>query len=510
MSIRFPAKESIVSIIFLFTVSILLYAPSLKFDLAYDDYLHLRYDPVVNGKEGPPTLSSIFRHPTYPGDLYRPLVTASYVVNQVLLGKAPFGFHLINLILYGAVVSLVFWFCYEIFQDRKSAFLCALLFLVHPLHVEVVANISGRTELLAAFFGLLCLISSVGEKKKSHVQIGIFSGLTFGLALLSKESAILLVPVILTALFLFRERHEGRFLSKRNIILALSLTLVTSCYLLVRFAVLHDSFLVRGEEGLYHPENPLLGVPLQYRVFPGVVLLGRYIQSFFLPLSLQIDYSEPLFVFWDKIYSASGILSVVCAILFSVWIAKGRTRERFFGCFALLALLIALNIVVPIGTIRGNRLTFFSTIGFAAFLYGELWTRLPRALFLSLTLVFITVWTVITWSRIPYWWNNETVFLRAFEENPKSTKVALSLGMHYLYREKDRERAEYYFRASHEIDPSVTQSSRYLLDFMLERKDIGRAEYWAREILRFSPEDENVREKLRRIIEVREGLQGRS
>ncbi len=102
--------------------------------------------------------------------LYRPLTVLSLALNRVVTGEGAFGFHLVNLGLHLIAVLLVFLLGREIFRDRHSSLIAALVFAVHPVHVEAVANIVGRAEIMAAIsvLGSLILLLRASRKKWSE------------------------------------------------------------------------------------------------------------------------------------------------------------------------------------------------------------------------------------------------------------------------------------------------------------------------------------------------------
>ena len=98
-------------------------------------------------------LYKVFHESIWPGNLYRPVVFLSFILTNKIAGKEPFIYHLTNVLLHTGVVVGVFFLVKELF-DKKTSFLTSILFAIHPVHVEVVANISYRPELFTAFFGI--------------------------------------------------------------------------------------------------------------------------------------------------------------------------------------------------------------------------------------------------------------------------------------------------------------------------------------------------------------------
>jgi hypothetical protein len=125
----------------------------------------------------------------FTGDgLYRPLVMLSYQLNA---GKeiSPFPFHLFNVTLNAVNAALLFLLLYLLFRNLPLAIIAGLIFGVHPLHTEAVANIAGRPEILCTFFLLLSWL--ILERYRTRLwSIPVGAVFLFG-ALLSKETAVL-------------------------------------------------------------------------------------------------------------------------------------------------------------------------------------------------------------------------------------------------------------------------------------------------------------------------------
>ena len=146
-----------------------------------------------------------------PDSLYRPLTLWSYLANQALLPGAAWAFHLVNVALHALVSVLVVLFAWRIVGDRNIAVVTGLLFAVHPLHTEAVANTVGRAELLAACWSLLALLvflpvrpldAETPPEQRSRWN-GVLVAICFFAAILCKETPATLLPTFV-ALDLWR------------------------------------------------------------------------------------------------------------------------------------------------------------------------------------------------------------------------------------------------------------------------------------------------------------------
>ena len=136
-------------------VGALVYLNANSNGFALDDFRLVRDNPNLGPEVG---IRALFGQPYWPGSaasgLYRPVTIASLALNRMLTGTAPAGFHVVNLLLHALVSGLVWYVVRGIGVHYGTALAAALLFAVHPLHTEVVANIAGRAELMAAVWVL--------------------------------------------------------------------------------------------------------------------------------------------------------------------------------------------------------------------------------------------------------------------------------------------------------------------------------------------------------------------
>ena len=178
----------------LFAAAALVYANALWDGFTLDDPLYITVNPQVTSL----SLRGLFSLHKF-AHVFRPLTFATFGLNWALAGARPFGFHLVNVLLHAAVTCLLYLLLRNILepaspqgssQGKTVAFVAALLFAVHPIHTEAVTSIVGRSELLAAGFLLAACLFHVNDRE-------IPALLCFVLAVLSKESAVVFLPLVL-------------------------------------------------------------------------------------------------------------------------------------------------------------------------------------------------------------------------------------------------------------------------------------------------------------------------
>src|SRR6266496_1073980 len=129
-------------------------------------------------------------------DSYRPVRNASYAIDFLLWGWRPFGFHLTNVLIHAGNVVLVFLLIRRFPVKPATAFLAALIFAVHPIQTDAVSYVSGRRDVLFAFFYLAAFHAYLSYREsRSRAFFALFLGL-WALSLMSKEMAVSLPMVI--------------------------------------------------------------------------------------------------------------------------------------------------------------------------------------------------------------------------------------------------------------------------------------------------------------------------
>ncbi len=180
--------------VLLFLFAFALYSPSLKYDFVWDDVevitkSNVSFDTSYIARV---VITDVYKDKT--ARYYRPMIYTSIVVDKGIWGVSPFGFHLSNLIFNSASVVLFYFMVLLIFGEfgieRKeaAAFLSSVLFALHPMHVESVSWVAGRSDVLCALFLFLALIFHILSSR--NLWLLALTALWFSFSLLSKEVAV--------------------------------------------------------------------------------------------------------------------------------------------------------------------------------------------------------------------------------------------------------------------------------------------------------------------------------
>lgn len=376
-------------------------------------------------------LPEIFAHPTW--DLsgasagthvgyWRPLAEVVLAIGHALGGGAPAGYHWLSLALHLAATAAAFRLALRLTKSAPIAFFGALLFGLHPVHVESVAWISAINDPLFGLFALLSIDSFVAWRDRGSSGWAWKCALYFFLALLSKELALSLVPIVL-AIDYARSRAGGEVWSswKRAYSpLAAAIFIVYAA----RVAVYRDA--LAGFE--YAAID--FGVGTQRLALLRVELLGGFLGLLAWPMRLELFRAvQPSLALTDPI-----ILRALAFI--AAWIALiawTRSRRSFAALAAALfvpaALLLLFVHVEALGRFPlSDRYLYLAVLGFTLLVALAAFRALPARIACALLALVALVYGVRSLEQTAYWRDEETLLTRAAVRNPKNPLVQVSLG----------------------------------------------------------------------------------
>ena len=299
----------------------------------------------------------------YSGGRYRPLTFVTFAIEHQLFGEIAFIRHLVNVLTYLiCLISILYFLQYYMLNKVPGgsdiAFLTVILFAIHPIHTEVVANIKSRDEMLSLSLIMGTFIYSLkylSTKKSKDLAIG---AACFFMALLAKEYAITLI-VLLPLLFYI----VGNKKPFEAVTAALPYYAVVVLYLMMRIHAVGSPKSLPANDPLV---DPFLFATHAQKLATECYALGRYLGMLILPYPLACDYSFAEISYrtfsnievWVSIFLFAGI---------TFWAFK-LLRDRhilafpvlfFLACIALIS-----NFVIELGAILGERLVFHASLAF--------------------------------------------------------------------------------------------------------------------------------------------------
>lgn len=465
-----------VSVLFLFLFSLLLYVGTTRFDFVVDDSLLLARNPYVLSFHYIKEIFSQdfwgFRGASGATGFYRPVVMVTLLVGRVLFGPSPAGYHLVNVILNGLVVVLVYRLARLLWPRGNGPLWAGALFAALPLHTENVAPISGISDLECALFMLLSawIYLRPGDSRPRFLKTSSWlAAATFLLAALSKEVALVL-PLFL----IFYDSclcPGGSSWSRAYLRRYLPFLVVILVYISLRHAAL-------GSITKIIEANP---PGLRRTVFSALGLTGIYVSKLVWPqhLAYLVKFHPP--EGWLDLDVLLGVvfLLLAAATFFRSWRQNGRISFAILWFF--LSLAPALNVRWLGLSAYGERYLYIPSVTFC-WLAGEGLSQLSRSipreqrvrLFVAQALpwVLLGLWIGRTTMRLPDWTNDKTLAIATLREAPDSAISHIYLGNCYR-QEGERTLARQQYVEAIALDPLVFEA---YFDLALVLKDDGAVE----------------------------------
>lgn len=405
-------------------LTLVIYGESLFGGFVFDDRGINEHAPVLSSIAALPQAATLPYWELEAG-LYRPVTLVSYALNNIFLGGSAMSFHAVNIALYIAVCFVLFLFIKHLFKNERLALVSALLFLVLPIHTEVVANITGRSELLALLFSLLTLYE-FSKERVNFWLVGIYTFCAIG----AKETAIAVLG-IMPLVLLVREKRVSISLLKDYFRPLSAAVIGALLYLVARFFVLGPEHFLGVETSLI--ENPLLFAAGAERVATALSILWMYITKTFWPFGLCSDYSYnqiPVLRSFLHPTALLGALAYLGALFGTVFFLFRKPAVSFALGFFGISFLLVSNFIFPIGTIAGERLFFFPSVGVVLLAAWGL-TRYGRELIIGGLIIF---YATLAFNRQGVWLSEERLFLNAERCAPESVLSLSNAGAAYLFR----------------------------------------------------------------------------
>ncbi len=454
---------------FILFAAVCLYAVTLGGTYIYDDIGRLHKDDRVADVS---QWGRFFTESYNDGadNLYRPITSLSYAVQAVTTGTDESGawaFHAVNIALYGLICFQVTLLGQRLCSDGVGL-VAGLLFAVHPVHVEAVANIIGRAELICAmgFVGALLVVAHP-TRMLTPARCAMIVGLTL-LSIGAKEQGLVL-PVVLVAWFGLRRwcRLPTNLDGNGRLLIAM-LTLPLAAYLSYRESILpmawSRTFLdptiqtMRDAEGLDRLLMPL-------------AVLGRSLQLLVMPWKLAVDYGADVIVppqRWNDPYLWLGFATLVG---WFIAFAISAQKRWFVGLILLIALALsylpASNGPTIIGTIFGERLLFLPSVFFVLFVVAVVANRRVNPRWATAAvIVVVAVGSVRTFTYAIRWNDRLSFYAYLSEVQPQSVRIWM------LLAEEARQRGDLELAAN--ASARATELAPNYWDHWIQRARIAR------------------------------------
>jgi len=317
-------------------------------------------------------------------------------------------------------------------QQPGLALLTTVLFIIHPIHTEAVANIKSRDELLSFLFLILTLQFAMNylnnEKKKKSLVLGC---LFYFLAVLSKENGLTFIAIIPLSFYFFSKETI-----KKCLLYSLPFIAVAVIYILIRTSIVGFNY-QKIQDINISPLSEATTTQWWATIFLG---LGKYIQLLFFPHPLSADYSFNQIPYVDFSAMSVWFSVLIQSLLLIVALIQLRKKSLFsYGIlFYFLSIFIVSNLVIDVGAILGERFLFQASLGFClsiALLLHLLYQKAgslkkyAAIIFLGLIIILSAGKTI---SRNSDWKNDQTLFIKDVQTCPNSVRTNIAAGSAFI------------------------------------------------------------------------------
>lgn len=445
---------------------ILLYGNTYDFGYTLDDKLYITANDYT--KKGVDGIKEIWTNDMMTGFFgkkknlveggrYRPLALTTHAIEWEMFGQNASVSHIVNIILYGTMGVILLLVLQMIFENESRdrwwwtlSFVATALFLSHPTHTEVGANIKSRDEIMSLLFALLTFYGVLKYLKNGSSLQLILSGVWFWLSLASKESTVTFLGVIPLTMIFFQKVK----LSK-GIAAMLPMIVATGAYLALRISVLGDDggSLEVAKELM---NKPYLNATDGERLASILFTMGLYLKLLVWPHPLTHDYYpfHPFATYQELVGGVSGYVSwseplsfISLLLYFTLFIfgivtlfkrlSGGKPNYLGYGVlFYLGTFILFSNLFFDIGAFMNERFLFIPSLGFtisvAWFLVVKIGDKKGMNAGIIVVAILLLGYTFKTVDRNGAWRNDYSLATSDFDVSDGSAKIKMTLGSELL------------------------------------------------------------------------------
>jgi hypothetical protein len=486
---------SLIICITLVSVSIISYIPVLSADfIAYDDDVYVTENPRVRQGITPENIRWAFT--TGYNANWHPLTWLSHMIDIELFGMRPGGHHCTSLFIHCLNGVLLFLLLAQATGARWRSAGVAMLFVLHPLHVESVAWISERKDMLCTLFWLLAMRAYIHYVRRQTIRRYLWIVFFFVLALMSKPMAVTM-PFLLLALDYW---PLNRFSASGNMtgnLLRLSvekiplfcLSIISSWITIV---VQHAGGAVSG----------LAHTPVSLRIMNAIVSYGTYLLKTIVPLKLAVFYPYSQTIPLWKV----GVSLVVLGVITFYAIRMRKKRPWVVtGWVWFIGTLVPVIGIVQVGSqSMADRYTYIPLVGlFIIFVWAAYAAtrgiRYETGVWCLAGIIVMAVCGMMTFRQAKYWQDTKSLFTHVLSVTDKNHVAHHSLGI-ALFREGDIQGAREQFKRAVTLKPGHVEAMVYIGIICGMQGDYRAAERYFKKALALEPENEYIHTNLAKLF----------
>jgi tetratricopeptide (TPR) repeat protein len=411
----------------------------------YDDFAYVYENPNI--QEGITLKAIKWAFTTGHTSNWHPLTWLSHMLDWQLFGPEVGGHHLVSLILHIANTLLLFIVLKEMTQCFWQSAFVAALFALHPLHVESVAWVSERKDVLSTFFWMLTMWAYLRYIKRPRAVRYLLMLLAFALGLMSKPMLVTLPFVLL----LLDYWPLARISYERGAIYHLIWEKIP--FFVLSAISSFVTFLVQRGGGAV---AKIAGLSLKIRIFNALISYVEYIIKMFWPVNLAVFYPHP-----DRNVSVLyAVMSAVFLLAVTIFVLRFTKNHRylFTGWFWYLGTLVPVVGLIQVGQqAMADRYTYITLTGLFIIIAWGVPELLAKWRYKKITLILsapavIAALSVCTYFQVHYWKNSLALFQHALDVT-KGNYIAHERIAAYLYGQGRVDETIYHYKKAIEINP---------------------------------------------------------
>ena len=466
----------------LLLVTTLAYVPALQAGFVnYDDYTYVLKNPHVSSGLSASGIAWAFT--TSHAANWHPLTWISHMIDCDVWGVRPAGHHLTNLLLHLASTLTLFFFLRRATGAPWRTLTVAALFALHPLHVESVAWVAERKDVLSGLLGLLTMLAWVRYAERPGAGPYLLALVAFAAGLLAKPMLVTLPFVLLLLDFwpLGRARLGGVSLSARRLLLEkipfFALSAVSAA---ITYSAQHAAGAVATVDE----------VPLAERFGNAMISCLAYLWRMVWPSGLAVFYPLPAAVpLWKTAAAAIVLLAATAAAVLGI----RRRPWAAVGWLWYLGMLVPVLGFVQVGLqAMADRYTYLPLIGaFIVVVWGSADFAAGRGRVAAVMAVLVPAVTVAlaatSFRQAVTWKDSETLFARVFEVAGENYVTHYHLANVLAGQGRNDEAIAHYERAL-ALRPGAAAAHNNLATALMARGDLDEARRHCEEALRLKPD----------------------
>lgn len=406
-------------------LTFIVYIPSFNNEFVWDDLVYIQQNPLIYSIN----LSKIFS--AYLAGNYHPLTVLVHAIEYSLFKFNTTGYHLVNVLLHVCNTALVFYFICRLSGNAVIGLITALLFGVHPLHVESVAWIAELKDVLYSFFFLFGLITYLRFTAEQKSKWYVLTIVLFLLSLLSKGMAVSFSLVLVLI-----DYYQGRWSLQKAWLEKIPFFALSLIFGIIAIQAQHS-------ESAVHTDT----IGWAQRIVFAAYAYITYIQKLIFPVPISAYYPYPVGP-QEGIPAMYYLYPVLLLglIATSVW-AFGKNKKLFFSIAFFTSTILLVLKLMPVGyALMADRYTYIPSIGIGYLAAEGLYTLFTKTSFGPGKLVSSALMGLVaiffgytTYTRCMDWKNELALWTDTIEKNPKVAIAYANRAAYYADHNQNQE-----------------------------------------------------------------------